>query len=252
MCRAARRRRVAGDASFPAARLSRDPHPPLPPFSQGASRVYEETARRRAPLERTDVGPLRLAEGRTALRGGLTEEATTERMLDALGADAPLPQYSAHLMLHGRFVGAWEGTVDVCRRDGTWREESCEVYFGWVLEGRAVHDVWIAPARRDRADADRDATKDMYGTTIRVCDPDNDVWLITWIEPGTQAHGRMTGERQGDDIVQEYRDEVGTRWQWCSTEITSESFHWIARASQDDGTSWQVRNEFFMKRRTSR
>jgi hypothetical protein len=89
----------------------------------------------------------------------------------------------------------------------------------------------------------------MYGTTIRVYDPEHDVWQITWIEPAGQAYGRMTGRRQEDDIVQEYRDDDGTLWQWCFTEITSDSFHWIARESQDDGTSWQVRNEFFMKRR---
>ena len=161
------------------------------------------------------------------------------------------PDYSSQLMLYGQFVGAWEGTVFVYRRDGTQREESCEVYFGWVLEGRAIQDVWIGPARKDELDPDRDASKDTYGTTIRVYDPEHDVWHITWIDPNTQAYGRMTGKRQGDDIVQEYRDDDGTLWQWCFTEITSESFHWIARESQDDGASWQVRNEFFLKRRVS-
>ena len=86
-------------------------------------------------------------------------DETNDSMLSALSADAPLPEYSAQLMLYGRFVGAWEGTVVVYRRDGTQRRESCEVYFGWVLEGRAIQDVWIAPARRDRADPQRDATK---------------------------------------------------------------------------------------------
>ena len=175
--------------------------------------------------------------------------ATTESMLDVLGAAGPLPGYESQLMLYGQFVGAWEGTVVVYRRDGTRREESCEVHFGWVLEGRAIQDVWIGPARKDRTGADRDASKDMYGTTIRVYDPEHDIWQITWIEPTTQAYGRMTGRRQGDDIVQEYRDG-DTLWEWRFTEITHESFHWIARESQDDGASWQVRNEFFLRRRS--
>jgi hypothetical protein len=46
----------------------------------------------------------------------------------------------------------------------------------------------------------------MFGTTIRVYDPEHDIWQITWIEPGSQTYGRMTGKRQGNDIVQEYRD----------------------------------------------
>jgi len=174
--------------------------------------------------------------------------ATTGSMLDVLGAVGPAPEHEAQLMLYGQFVGAWEGTVVVYRRDGTRREESCEVHFGWVLEGRAIQDVWIGPARADRTDPDRDASRDMYGTTIRVYDPEHDLWQITWIEPGSQTIGRMTGRRQGDDIVQEYRDDEAILWQWRFTEITPESFRWIARESPDDGTSWQVRNEFFLRR----
>ncbi len=176
--------------------------------------------------------------------------APTESMLDVLGADGPHPDHSSQLMLYGQFVGAWEGTVTVLRRDGTQRMESCEVYFGWALEGRAIQDVWIAPARSDRAGAGRDATKDMYGTTIRVYDAERDVWQITWIEPGSQTCSRMTGRRQGEDIVQEYRDDDGTRWQWRFTDITSDSFRWIAQESADEGATWQIRNEFLLKRRT--
>ena len=175
--------------------------------------------------------------------------ATTESMLDVLGAAGPLPGHESQLMLYGQFAGAWEGTVFVYRRDGTQRQESCEVYFGWVLEGRAIQDVWIGPARDDRADPGRDASRDIYGTTIRVYDPEHDNWQIVWIDPNTQSYGRMTGTLQGDDIVQEYRDDDGTLWQWRFTEITSDSFRWIARESPDDGASWQVRNEFFLRRR---
>jgi len=182
---------------------------------------------------------------------------TPERMLDVLGADGPAPGHAAGhprgradgLMLYGRFVGAWEGTVVVHRRDGTRREESCEVFFGWVLEGKAVQDVWIAPARKDRGDPGRDAGKDIYGTTIRVYDPARDEWEIFWIEPNTQSFGRMTGKRVGDEIVQDYRDEDGALWQWRFTEIADDSFHWIAQESEDEGATWTVRNEFFLSRR---
>ncbi len=173
--------------------------------------------------------------------------ASDERMLDVLGAGGPIAEHAAQLMLYGRFVGAWEGTVVVHRRDGTRREESCEVFFGWVLDGRAIQDVWIAPARKDRTDPDRDASRDIYGTTIRVYDPESDSWHITWIEPATQTIGSMTGRQQGDDIVQDYVEKDGNRWQWLFTEITGDSFHWIARESADAGASWQVRNEFFLR-----
>jgi hypothetical protein len=172
-----------------------------------------------------------------------------ERMLDVLGAEGPHADLAPQLMLYGQFVGAWEGTVVVHRRDGTRREESCEVHFGWVLEGRAVQDVWIAPARKDRGDPGRPSDKDIYGTTVRVYDPEQDLWEIFWIEPNTQSYGRMTGRCVGDEIVQEYRDDDGTRWQWLFTKMTPDSFHWIAQESCDEGASWTVRNEFLLTRR---
>jgi len=178
--------------------------------------------------------------------------ASPEGMLDVLAATGPFADLRSPLMLYGQFVGAWDGTVVVHRRDGTDREESCEVYFGWVLDGRAIQDVWIAPARRDRDDPSRPSANDIYGTTIRVYDPANEVWHISWIEPNTGSFSHMTGRQMGDDIVQEYQDAEGACWQWCFTEITTDSFRWLARESLDDGRSWTVRNEFLLRRRTGR
>jgi hypothetical protein len=172
-----------------------------------------------------------------------------EGMLGVLAAGGPDPEFADQMMLYGRFVGAWDGTVIVHARDGGRRVESCEVYFGWVLQGRAIQDVWIAPARKDRTDPSRPSDKDIYGTTLRVYDRENDVWHITWIEPNTLSFERLTGRQEGEDIVQEYQDDDGTRWQWCFTEIRDRSFRWLARSSGDDGASWQVRNEFLLSRR---
>jgi len=149
-------------------------------------------------------------------------------------------------MLYGQFVGSWDGTLAYQDAEGVRRETSAEVHFDWALEGRAVQDVWISPARHTRTVTERPL---MYGTTLRVYDPDNDLWHITWIDPVKQANNRMTGRRMGDDIVQEYRADDGKRVQWMFTDITPVSFHWINRDSADDGGNWNIRGEFFLKRR---
>ena len=83
---------------------------------------------------------------------------------------------------------------------------------------------------------------------MRIYDPQNDLWHITWINPVTQAFNGMTGRRIGEDIIQEYLAEDGTRCQWCFIEITAESFHWIGRESKDDGNTWNIKTEFFLQR----
>ncbi len=131
------------------------------------------------------------------------------------------------MMLYGQFVGSWRGTVVVHEPQGRRRESPCEVHFDWVLEGR----------EQSR----------MYGTTLRVYDPEKDLWHITWIDPVRQVCNRMTGRRVGDEIEQEYVED-GARYQWRFTEITPDSFHWIARKSGEDGREWNLIAEFFLRR----
>jgi hypothetical protein len=169
----------------------------------------------------------------------------TAFMLKRLASEGPAPDRAAQMMLYGQFVGSWEGTVVVHLPDGARREATCEVHFGWALEGRAIQDVWIAPALRGRKMGEQSR---MYGTTLRVYDPKSDLWHITWIDPVRQAFNRMDGRKVGEEIVQECRDAQGTLGQGLVTEITADSFHWIARESTDDGKIWKLTGEFFLRR----
>lgn len=169
----------------------------------------------------------------------------SDALAKALHANAPSSDRAAQMMLYGQFVGSWEGTLVYRDAEGVRRETSAEVHFGWVLEGRAVQDVWIAPSRRARTATERLL---MHGTTLRVYHPGNAIWHITWIDPVRQVFNSMTGRKVGDDIVQEYRNDDGARVQWMFTQIRPDSFHWSARESKDDGETWASRGEFFLRR----
>jgi hypothetical protein len=168
-----------------------------------------------------------------------------DAFLETLHAEGPAPDRAAQMMLYGQFIGSWNGTLKYLDAEGVRHETTAEVHFGWVLEGRAVQDVWIAPSRHGRKEGERLL---MHGSTFRVYDPQNDLWQITWIDPVKQLRSCMTGRNVGDEIVQEYRDDDGKRVQWLFTEITPDSFHWINRESADNGESWNVRGEFFLRR----
>jgi hypothetical protein len=160
--------------------------------------------------------------------------------VDALAASAaPSPE----MQLYARFVGSWTGRCVVHLPDGATRESPAEAHFALVLEGRAVQDVWIAPARAARGDA----PSRMYGTTLRVYDPAERVWRITWLDPVQQLEMRMIGRAVGDDIVQEALAD-GVRTQWCFTEIRPDSFHWIARRAAAASDAWTITAEFFFQR----
>jgi len=168
------------------------------------------------------------------------------RFLEALSFDGPASDRSSKMMLYGQFVGSWDLQVVDHEADGSRWEGVGEVHFGWVLEGRAIQDVWISPPRNARKNVS--TTRNTYGTTLRVYDPKIDAWHILWINPITQVYNTMIGRKIRDEIVQEYREEEGTINQWIFSEITPNSFHWIGRSSKDGGNTWDVETEFFARR----
>jgi hypothetical protein len=109
------------------------------------------------------------------------------------------------------------------------------IHFGWVLEGRAIQDVWILPGV-------------FHGTTLRVYDPALDAWHILWSDPLCQFYARQTGRAVGEDIVQDGTDGAGNPIRWRFTDITSESFLWIGERSSDGGATWQRQTEFSARR----
>ena len=133
--------------------------------------------------------------------------------------------------------------------DGTRHPGHGEIHFGWVLQGRAIQDVWMIPRLRDRPDAPiMPVAGNWYGTTLRVYDPHLDAWRIFWIDPATNFSCQQIGKAVGSDIVQEGTAESGSRSRWRFTKITARSFHWLGEASTDDGASWRLLVEVFARR----
>lgn len=151
--------------------------------------------------------------------------------------------------LYDGLIGSWDAEVVDHLEDGSDRRQSAEMHFAWVLEGRAVQDLWIAPARAEREGKSPKAAGNRYGTTLRVYDPEIDAWRVTWINPVTGAENRLVGRREGRQIVQKGTDAEGRPIRWTFVAIRPESFHWRGERSEDGGRSWICNTEFFARRR---
>ena len=149
---------------------------------------------------------------------------------------------------YGWLVGSWE--LDVHHYwgiDVSGRGLKCEVHAAWVLEGRAVQDVWIMPPRASRSQQ-LDKKMNMYGTTLRVWDPTIQAWRITWRNPAGDHHEEQVGRRSGKDVVQLGVRPNGTPTRWTFTAITLNSFHWLGESLEPDGKTWRLEGEFRAKR----
>lgn len=166
-------------------------------------------------------------------------------VLAAPGRSLDIPESAD---VYGWLVGNWELEVLHYKAvDVSALGIKGEAHFGWVLEGRAIQDVWIMPRRPDR-NADTGKINNMYGTTLRVWDSALQAWLIRWINPVTGHREEQIGRRIGRDIIQVGARRDGTPTRWRFTEITPDSFHWIGEALDLDGQTWKLEGEFRAKR----
>ncbi|MFT4069824.1 hypothetical protein [Paraburkholderia sp.] len=165
--------------------------------------------------------------------------------LATLSAPARAADISAGDDLYGWLIGSWDMDVMHYRADLRSAPRRGEIHFGWILEGRAVQDVWIMRPQRDSSDA-------MYGTTLRVWDPLARLWRVTYVNPRTGQHDELTGRRIGADLVQIGRHADGTPIRWNFTDITRDSFRWTGVALEADGVTWRLEAEFHARRRAAR
>ena len=155
------------------------------------------------------------------------------------------------LMLYGQFVGNWEADANWYLPDGTVRQHRWEIHFDWVLEGRAIQDVWITPPRRGPGSSEQSEPwgefGNQYGTTIRVYDPKIDAWHVTYIDPYSGYQAKLTGRLRGDQIVQEGNGSDGALLRWVFSDISADKFRWHAEISRD-GAAWHKALEMFARR----
>ena len=154
-----------------------------------------------------------------------------------LQSTGPAEDRASKMGLYGRFIGDWTMQATLYADDGSRHETGGTIHFGWVLEGRAVQDVWILPGC-------------FHGTTLRIYDPGLDAWHILWNDPLKPYFTRQIGRAEGLDIVQIGRNDAGEATRWRFVDITPDSFCWLGERSLDDGATWQLQLRMLARRQT--
>jgi hypothetical protein len=160
--------------------------------------------------------------------------------LNALAAEGPDSSHAQAMQIFGQFVGSWEHR---------WRQigdhpasGTGEWHFGWILQGRAVQDVFIAYYD--------DGTLYDYGTTIRAYDPARGLWNVAYCGPVTGSLRTFAARQIEDEIVLEGRGSDGHFIHWIFSEITPTTFRWRGEVSLNDGLTWTLYEEMRLTRRS--
>jgi len=164
-------------------------------------------------------------------------------MVTVLKAMGPHPSLGDEAKIFGRLVGTWDVEYTDFSKDGRETHRSGEFIVGWVMDGRALQDVWIvnpSGARQDR---------EVY-TELRYYDPKSRSWPSTFIDVEHASVARFTGGAVGDNrIVFDTQDFDGTDTRWSINNIRPDTFVWREEESLDGGKTWRLLAEHHMKRR---
>jgi hypothetical protein len=186
-----------------------------------------------------------LSIGDAAATGSDTTAAATDPRLDmvaALKALDPHPSLGDQARVFGRFVGTWDGEYTEFSKDGKVSRSSGEWVFGWVMDGRAIQDLFVihpSAARNER----------YMGTTLRYFDTKSGTWSVTFIDPENDAIETLTGGAVGEDrIVLLSANADGKQSRWTFVDIRPNSWVFRDQASRDGGKTWRLREEDHMKR----
>jgi hypothetical protein len=165
--------------------------------------------------------------------------------LAALAAPGPHPGLAGEMKLFGQFVGSWE--LDVTWHEGAHAGQTAkgEWHFAYVLEGRAIEDVWIVPSRAERL---RGAEPYEWGTTLRFYDAAIGAWRSTWIGPAQGAVIPFIGRAVGGEIVLEGRSAEDWPMRWIFSDMTPDTFRWRQMRSPDGGATWRLYQSMAVRR----
>jgi len=166
------------------------------------------------------------------------------RMLGATGPHASLQDQAG---CFDRFVGTWDCDYALFSPEGKVTRLSGQAVFGWVLDGRAMQDVWWS-----RSGPGRERN---LGTTLRFYDRKAGLWHVTWVAPGTGSGTGavilLEGGPVGDDgrrIVLNGKDTDGSLTRWSFSDIEAGAFVWRSENSRDGGKTWVRQEEHHLKR----
>ncbi len=134
----------------------------------------------------------------------------------------------------GRLVGVWDVEQETRNRDGSWSEASrAEWRWYYILDGHAIQDDWIKPPSTEP-----DATRRSFGTNIRIYNPEEERWEMSWIDSNNRKTATYTAIIEGDTVIMSGRNASGREIRNTFFNISENSFEWVQQWTFDEGESW--------------
>ena len=175
--------------------------------------------------------------------GDVPATAAPLDLTTALKATSPHPTLADQAQVLGRLVGSWDVEYTTFAKDGTASLRTGEFIVEWVMDGRAIQDLWIVHPSGERKE------REVY-TDLHWFDAKSRTWRSAFVDPEHGSVARFKGGPVGDDrYVLETPDFGSNQTRWSFYDIRRDTLAVRGEVSSDDGKTWKLESEYKMKRR---
>ncbi len=153
-------------------------------------------------------------------------------MIMTLLARGPHQDIGQSHNIFAQLNGSWDVEVFDVEGDGARRVSNGEWHFAWILEGRAMQDVLVAPARGERR-GNVPMKGNRCATCLRIFDPAEENWRVFYFNPVAQSYELLRAQQRGHDIMLEGTDTHGHAIRQAFTDLAADSFPLAAQKSRN-------------------
>lgn len=163
----------------------------------------------------------------------------------AVAALAELPGMAAgapqELLHWQKLMGRWSTTEESLKQDGSgWQpSKGADWEFFWSFDGWGVQDNYVSPPAAEPVD---DESKRQRGTNLRIYNPVEDKWIMTWLTITSSKPQTFTARSTDDEIIMR-NDNInpqGYHSRITFFDVTPTTFEWKLEWSKDEDSWFEV------------
>ena len=163
-------------------------------------------------------------------------------VISALVAAGPHASLGDQAKVLEQLVGTWDVEYRDILKDGREQRRSGQFIMAWVLDGRAIEDVWIVEPLENQQE------REVYAA-IQYFDSKTRSWPMVFIDPEHASTAKLTGGATLDGRMVLQTSDLGRpQNRWSFTVAGPDSVVFRDEFSSDGGETWKLLSEDHLKR----
>ena len=185
------------------------------------------------------------AANKTVKAGSAPDSKPVPDIISALGAAGPHASLGGQSKVIEQLVGTCDVEYRDIQKDGQEKRRSGQFIVAWVLDGRAIEDVWIVDPSEGRPE------REVY-TAMQYFDSKTHTWPMVFIDPEHASTAKFTGGATLDGRLNLLTSDLGRpQNRWSFTAAGPDRLVFRDEYSNDGGETWKLLSEDHLKRHQS-